>query len=329
MEIWEQHSQLYHYTGISGLKGILDSQSLHATHYQFVNDITEMYAVRPKLVSLARDGLLRGYDFHAKDPKKLAHMEANGGKDVLVGHDADIFVNSLYRVTLGTALPFRHFEPHIVSFCGHTGEYESANGLLSQWRGYGRTEAYAIVFDCKRLVDLLAHECDRYFYSSAHLGSVVYEGDDKTFSEEFSELEKSIKALTEKLIINPKDVEIGLLLPPLLSCISRYKQIGFQEEQEVRLVASPMEKRFIEHMTTEDAEFTKKNKDKQLKIQDFRSDLSPYISISASNTSLPIRKIIVGPGASQLARSKALKKYVEVKGLKIDVSCSQTPLADN
>ena len=34
--------ELYHYTGIHGLKGIIESQTLWATHYKYLNDAEEV-----------------------------------------------------------------------------------------------------------------------------------------------------------------------------------------------------------------------------------------------------------------------------------------------
>jgi hypothetical protein len=52
MEVWEDYDRVYHYTTQAGLKGILQSQTLHATHYKYLNDFTEMQQILPKLVEL-------------------------------------------------------------------------------------------------------------------------------------------------------------------------------------------------------------------------------------------------------------------------------------
>ena len=38
----EAHPELFHYTSVSGLFGILDSQSIRATNSDFLNDSTEI-----------------------------------------------------------------------------------------------------------------------------------------------------------------------------------------------------------------------------------------------------------------------------------------------
>lgn len=49
MEVWEVHDLVYHYTTLSGLKGILESQSLYATNFAFLNDSREIHQIRPRL----------------------------------------------------------------------------------------------------------------------------------------------------------------------------------------------------------------------------------------------------------------------------------------
>src|SRR5262245_39979140 len=40
--------ELYHYTGIRGLKGIINSQTLWATHYRYLNDTEEVTLFRDR-----------------------------------------------------------------------------------------------------------------------------------------------------------------------------------------------------------------------------------------------------------------------------------------
>ena len=40
--IVEEHSELFHYTGAAGLAGIIQSQTLWATHYEYLNDSEEI-----------------------------------------------------------------------------------------------------------------------------------------------------------------------------------------------------------------------------------------------------------------------------------------------
>jgi hypothetical protein len=46
----EAHSELYHYTGTAGLKGIIESNSFRATYFADMNDAQEIHALRVQLV---------------------------------------------------------------------------------------------------------------------------------------------------------------------------------------------------------------------------------------------------------------------------------------
>ena len=46
--------ELYHYTGIHGLKGIVESQTLWATHYKYLNDAEEIRQFRDRLPDILR-----------------------------------------------------------------------------------------------------------------------------------------------------------------------------------------------------------------------------------------------------------------------------------
>jgi hypothetical protein len=55
--------ELYHYTGIHGLKGIVESQTLWASHYRYLNDAEEVVhfqerlprILKPVFINLLRD----------------------------------------------------------------------------------------------------------------------------------------------------------------------------------------------------------------------------------------------------------------------------------
>jgi len=95
-----------------------------------------------------------------------------GGRRVVAKAEADNLISTVYNSTFSkdkNLYPFA--EPFITSFCSHEDddhtdrEYKLANGLLSQWRAYGRKDGCAIVFDAERAERLLRDEGGRYRYS--------------------------------------------------------------------------------------------------------------------------------------------------------------------
>lgn len=327
MEIWEDYDRVYHYTTLAGLKGILDTQSLHATHYKYVNDSTEMARMLPKLVELlhpvAREIILALSKQH---PEVAAKVKKLGGLEAASRSETEKFVRMLSRVTFGSPMQNRsYYQPYMVSFCGHKSPYERANGLLSQWRAYGKDTGYALVFKTKELVDLLKAECARYVYSPGHMSDVVYEGDEEGFKKEFQNLVDVSRNLIRSILLGI-DANFEPLYIPFITGVSRYKHEGFREEQEVRILVSPLSRLDAEEVKRKDPKSWEPHAHKTLKEVHFRDNLSPYIALfGGEKESLPIERIIVGPHANKELRAERLKKYLAIKDISIEVSCSQTP----
>src|SRR5262245_66166534 len=115
-EIWDEHNLLYHYTTSAGLKGILESQTLHATHFGFMNDSTEIYQMKPRLVETASQivtKLREGDVPHALDKAARDTLSENAASD------ASRIVDHLYGEMLGLDGRAKLLQPFVVSFCGH------------------------------------------------------------------------------------------------------------------------------------------------------------------------------------------------------------------
>ena len=94
---------------MQGLKGILESHTLHTTHYEFLNDISEITMFRPKIAQLAQAGVCRAYAALAKKPKAVARMEEQGGIDALVERDVQVIVSAEYDVKLAKKISIPPF----------------------------------------------------------------------------------------------------------------------------------------------------------------------------------------------------------------------------
>src|SRR5215211_3711196 len=110
-------STLYHYTDAAGLKGIVESGKLRATHISFMNDASEyLHAVQLLLegLSLARDGV--------SDPLQRKLIDE-------------------IEPAIAATEP-QHVAPYFVA-C-----FSAKKNDLNQWRAYGRGEGgYSIGFD--------------------------------------------------------------------------------------------------------------------------------------------------------------------------------------
>jgi hypothetical protein len=71
---------------------------------------------------------------------------------------------------------------YVLSFCTTDDPWMSKNGLLSQWRGYGQTGGYAIVFDARGLDELFTIEPKSYYEEELRLGDVEYHRAEPSFT---------------------------------------------------------------------------------------------------------------------------------------------------
>lgn len=324
-KVSEVYEKLYHYTTWVGLKGILQTQSLWATNYRFLNDYSELVLFRDKLVSLIHPFGLEGYK------KLLIHktslkdkIEKLGGLDRIVQHDVEALIDSQYRV-LGS-------EIYILSFCGEPDKRSIAdNGLLSQWRGYGAGGGAALVFNTQKLEKILAKEAISYMYSAFIIADLVYSDDEQKLKNELSDDIKILANIAKRFfnhenISKEKDIDSSEGYIPFVRCISRYKHFGFSEEKEVRVVALPtvIDNEFIKLAKADGITF------KPEKVRKFRLNNEqrvPYIELfDSTDIKLPIEKIIVGPHKNKKDREAELRNLLSKTD--IEVVCSEIPYAD-
>lgn len=236
-EIYEEHSELFHYTNRKGLVGILKSQNLRATHYRFLNDSTEVQLMRLELIERLMPFIEEQMIKTSREagPKMERAIRERGGVKAIAHHDTKLLVDTFYDVAFQDSSPIGGLTiPYVTSFCAHTSDnqYVQKNGLLSQWRGYGKG-GYAIVFDTRKLLDLYRLENINYYYSFSILADIVYQGDDEKFEEEFNDSIEKIKHQFIKYFETAK-WEIGEIFGDAVSMFTRLKHLGFSEEREVR-----------------------------------------------------------------------------------------------
>jgi len=305
MDIWEEHPRVVHYTTQHGLKGILDSQSLHATHYKSLNDTTEMYRLRPALMDAIKTAIRPISVKLANNPKFRTEVLQNiGSIDKFVDGESKIILDTMYEVTFGISTDMTFFEPYIVSFCGHTEPYDIKNGLLSQWRAYSRDSGYAIIFDTEKLSSLQNKEASEFFMNAGFFGDVIYDNDKEKIESEFSDLFQKIQSLIPELVLgnSPDMLE---LFTPFAGSVSRCKHHGFQEESEVRLLLSPWSKNDLEQQRLSDPKNVEGSK--KIKRVHFDSGFVPYIKLFEDiDENLPIQSIIVGPHMDKEERKSKL-----------------------
>ncbi|MDP1558752.1 MAG: DUF2971 domain-containing protein [Nitrosomonas sp.] len=338
----EDHPELFHYTNATGLTGIIQSQTLWATHYAYLNDSEEIrHFLKGRLPDILRPIIGARLDELIKqDVNTQSLIDREGGKEKTI----DRFIEETLAAQVNTLLSNQEgeeplAEPYITSFCSTKDKDDRINehGLLSQWRGYGRDGGYAIVFDTARLSQLL-EEVGRKWENGLDLffGDVVYSFDpDPKFRDEFDEDLSVIKNFYEDSFRGTKDEDtrgLDKIYSALMRCACRYKHWGFEEENEVRIVAIPhptRNKEFCEHVRADGIIISEVPRKHYLRS----GTLIPFIDLLESITSvsekpLPVKRIIVGPSVNAQERRKrirAVELLIAQHGIKADVSASEIP----
>ena len=334
----EAHPELFHYTNAKGLIGIIESQSIWATHYAYLNDSEEIrHFLKHRLPTLLRTIVNQYLDkLLEKGSIKQSDIDRQGGRNEVVDSFIQETQDANEKILLKDALA----EPYIASFCTTSGLEKSVcdqvtqHGLLSQWRGYGHEGGYAIVFDTKQFYELLKDVGEKMKNSMhAFLADVVYSSDpDSKFIEEFEEDLIVIKDFFDPHL-NGGEENLDKIYFSLMHCACRYKHWGFREENEVRVVVLPYplhHEAFYEDMKIEGitvGEISRKHF--------FRAGaLVPYIDLFDGVTSiadkktLPIKRIIVGPTKNDQEKNRrinAVKMLINQHGIKADVTASDIP----
>lgn len=315
----EVHPELFHYTSIGGLAGILRSQSLWGTHWQYLNDPGELRHFSEKLPTLLKPARIAAAEEIARnriDFKEWA--DSQGGIENVVETEVQGLVRAFQDSVVSPDPTRQVFEFYVTSFCTPEGSIEEVrtHGLLSMWRCYG-TGGYALVFDTAELDRLLRVEAEAW-PSKIEFGDVGYSCDPPdVLDSRITALPELRKKFSDSTFDSPESFET--MLAPLLSCFIHYKHWAFAEEREVRLTTILNG----EQMRTVHAQEGTKWRERERHIQCGASRIHLFEGLGHR---LPIKRVIVGPGPHQPAREAELRTLLEELKLDIPVVLSNIPL---
>ena len=311
-------SFLFHYTDAGGMLGILQSNTVWATDIRHLNDNQELefaFSVTKKLSS----PIIRDY---------LEKKNASGivKSNHLAEHIVDLQTNAISK-SLEESVSF-----FIFSTCLHKeGSWEFENGLLSQWRGYARDQGYAIEFDLDKLHNLMRSEVKDYNEGAYFLQKCLYGND----WQEDAESEKDLNDISEnlaKLIIaeiegDPENIKPSLLntfVEPIMKSFCRLKNEGFREENECRVMIPGGTSKTYKEFTD-----TGEGKKREINFRTGPFGILPYIKIFGKKSpSLPITRVIVGPGRRQQSRLQALQTLRDELERDFKISASAIPFEE-
>ena len=264
----EPPTVVYHYTDAAGLLGILQSESLWATDVRFLNDGEEL--------AYAADSIVAELQHRAEAIQSQSEVEGDERATTLLG-----LADELSSHAAG-----RSGQVFVTCFC--------TNGdLLSQWRGYGRKEGYALGFDFEILRSTAAQH-------GGHLEQIDYGGEEKIRSvvEEYATMRPVGHAGTVGYVLAQN-------LQPLLATV---KNPAFKEEDEWRLVLTGPE-----------------GWPKEMKFRVGTGlGVVPYVEIEIDRQAL--RTVAIGPGPNPELRRSGTQKLLTAGGWD-DVDVRIKPIA--
>lgn len=202
-------AKLYHYTGVAGIRGIIQSNHLWATDFRSLNDKTE---------------LIYGTSLLADELKKSG-SKTDGNLSKLLNQASDFYREhgDDYR---------NFFETYIISL-------SEDPDMLSQWRAYSdNAKGCCLEFDFtdSRLFTIVgettpwALEVLPVIYDEAAQKALVRSGIEKLLNH--------LSASVDNLSAVELGVILGFLIHTLEPFATAFKHPGFHEEKEWRAIAS-------------------------------------------------------------------------------------------
>ena len=289
MSLKDKEKKLFHYTSAKGLTGIITNQKIWATAYHCTNDRSEFTYSKEILDNLFRAAISSRFPIaETKDIEKLIKK-----------------LNFLvYSKLVQNFFEHPSFNHLIICFTSESDDPDvNENGLLSQWRGYGKDGGYAIQFDRESLN-----------FEKENIGKVVYGFHNKN-------------EWTEKVLKNyiipwchkfdnfddirpdsfiPKNNRKTLdLLCDLCEMAVFTKNPHFKEENEYRYLLTVRSNSRFNYLDRDGL-------------------IVPYVPVDIDATTC-IKRIIVGPSGRVDDRVRSVKMLLKSKKLDIKVTKSAIP----
>jgi hypothetical protein len=312
----KEFPKLFHYTSVSAFENIYKEQKFRATHYEDLNDKSELKRFRLKVYEFIRPIIRDIFDERMqRDTQDALKIDKDGGLETVTNQEAAMHLEMLHGHTFGKP----ESEPFVCSFCGHDVEsYEARNGLLSQWRGYGTDGGVAIVLNTLEIEHMMAYEQNTFAHSINHIGKVVYDDNDAEIKKEFYKVFEFFPKIL-KTLYSYQQPAYGEIYEHFIWGTTLVKHHGFHEENEVRIVTAPRTSRGSIFYNSE----YDMNPSKVVRYTQKGDRESRYIEVFG-HSSLPIERVIVGPSRIQNFNHQRISDLV--KDSHIEVVKSQTPL---
>ena len=326
-----KYPELFHYTSITALRGILETNTLWATAATHLNDLSEIQLIWGHITKHCIeyvDGAIRNYIGELLDKTERTRLLQDASS--LATSDGTMIVDVMRRRLLGDDSNPGMGIPYITSFARHTDAFTRENGMLSQWRGYGGDECIAIVFPTKELERLLTSEYAQFEYFSCALADAVYLDEGFSLKDRFPDLLDALRIFASHVIQqrNISDIEVqnntNLLSTRLLPAVGRVKHFAFREENECRIIVGLPDESLREEYNRL-GEQTKPFKDIHHRTGSATS--IPYIRLFETlNEKIPLHRILVGPSRNQRATLETVSDIVCSSGRRGEISIAASAI---
>lgn len=318
---WEQHPEIFHYTSVCVLKSLLANQEIWAFSAFHQNDAQEMRVFWQGLASIAEPTVRSAFAHQAAlDPRIAAAINVCGGTEFIGAKETENWIKAASDTLLCADDDTAMMRPFVACFSTHSGQeevdiYRRQNGMLSQWRAYG-VDGVAVVFDSKRMFEMLSAEWNHFAYGVGVFQPVDY----GTFNPRFNLLRHYHANIVARASLGDPiafDEEFIQASTELAQAVLLSKHIGFIEEHECRISVTVPTATNVQELTEAGEPPTR-----PLKEVNYLG-VRPYIRLfENSKHSLPIRRIIIGPSRRQV---EILKKVEQIVDGRFDVHVSDTP----
>ncbi|MCM2306259.1 MAG: DUF2971 domain-containing protein [Sulfuritalea sp.] len=330
IRVSSKHPVLFHYTSVDAFRSICEGRHLWATHYQDLNDGSELQRFRRVVSEAIVPSIRIVFRNRAQVDSEFARaIQQKGGIDAVVRQEAEMWLDNLHRNTFGESAVKDTF---IFSFCTHPQDsYAWHHGLLSQWRAYGNGAPIAMVLDRRQVEDLMKFERDTYKHAINHIGEVHYDDapgiDGLKADKEISVIFKRLQPMLTEFYRSNGEADFDDLMKPFILGSTLVKHQGFREESEVRIVVSPAP-------GSESDLYVPQEEPKERKQMRYRrrgNGEVRYIELFGQ-MKLPLERIIIGPSRAQNLNLQIVSELVAQHYPEVDVSRfispSKTPLLD-
>jgi hypothetical protein len=296
VETMSRHPELYHYTKPMGFRGIVGSQTLWCSHYREMLDTNELRLMRdllPPAVGPRMDAIVE------KRNRKTRRLWDASGRGAKTARD---LVNSLYGATFDGRAVYSALDAYLFSFSTHAEDtaFDREHGIRSQWDGYAGPEGYCLVFDIGEVARMLGREMDARYWARLTLEPVRYA--DGPVEDIFPELVNASADTLRQFIDGVKAPEMAVM--EFLAGATLLKGAAYKSECEVRIVAIPGTAKTAEYAAREyPNQFDATAPLPEIKA---RPDTGKrYITLfDGLGLRLPVKRVIVGPGARQEERAE-------------------------